>query len=323
MHVGATRAVGGGAASMRILIVEDNADARRLLHVRLKLGGHEVIEAEDGEAGWELFQRERVRMVITDWMMPKVDGPELIRRIRADSAAGYTYIILLTAIGDKPNVVMGLESGADEYLTKPFDPRELLARVATGERILKLESDLSAARQQMEKLAMQDGLTGLLNRRAIEAQVRAELSRAERQGTPLSLALLDVDHFKTVNDQYGHEVGDQALCHVARFLSAQVRPYDWAGRWGGEEFLVMFPGADLAGAALAAERLRKTIAESPLGLESGETLTITISVGVATLAQARAESPALAELVRNADEALYRAKREGRNRVCVAAGSSA
>lgn len=302
---------------MRILIVEDNADARRLLHMRLKLGGHEVIEAEDGETGWELFQRERVRLVITDWMMPKMDGPELIRRIRADSAAGYTYIILLTAIGDKPNVVMGLESGADEYLTKPFDPRELLARVATGERILKLESDLSAARQQMERLAMQDGLTGLLNRRAIEAQVRAELSRVQRQGAPLSLALLDIDHFKSVNDQYGHEVGDQALRHVARFLSAHVRPYDWAGRWGGEEFLLVLPATDSQEAALVAERLRVGIQETRVPLPDGGVISVQASLGVATSTFEPGKVYTLDLLVHQADEALLRAKREGRNRVCV------
>jgi two-component system chemotaxis response regulator CheY len=308
---------------MRILIVEDNADARRLLQVRLRLGGHEVLEAEDGEAGWELFQRDRVRLVITDWMMPKVDGPELIRRIRADGAAGYTYIIMLTAIGDKPNIVTGLESGADEYLTKPFDPRELLARVATGERILKLESDLSAARQQMETLAMQDGLTGLLNRRAIEAQARAELSRAERQGAPLSLVLLDIDHFKAVNDRYGHDVGDQALRHVAQVLAAYVRTYDWAGRWGGEEFLVLFPGAEPSGAVIAADRIRTAIAESPLRLEDGVTVTLTISLGVAALSGPPAGPASLTELVRRADEALYRAKHEGRNRVCAFGNQSA
>lgn len=304
---------------MRILIVEDNADARRLLQVRLRLGGHDVLEAEDGEAGWELFQQDRVRLVITDWMMPKVDGPELIRRIRADGAAGYTYIIMLTAIGDKPNVVTGLESGADEYLTKPFDPRELLARVATGERILKLESDLSAARQQMETLAMQDGLTGLLNRRAIEAQARAELSRAERQGTPLCLALLDIDHFKAVNDRHGHEVGDRALRHVAQVLAAHVRTYDWAGRWGGEEFLVLLPGAEPAGAAVAADRIRTAMAEAPLALDGGGTLTLTVSIGVAGQSSQATEPMALAALVHRADEALYCAKREGRNRVALAA----
>jgi two-component system chemotaxis response regulator CheY len=230
---------------------------------------------------------------------------------------------MLTAIGDKPNIVTGLESGADEYLTKPFDPRELLARVATGERILKLESDLSAARQQMETLAMQDGLTGLLNRRAIEAQARAELSRAERQGAPLSLVLLDIDHFKAVNDRYGHDVGDQALRHVAQVLAAYVRTYDWAGRWGGEEFLVLFPGAEPSGAVIAADRIRTAIAESPLRLEDGVTVTLTISLGVAALSGPPAGPASLTELVRRADEALYRAKHEGRNRVCAFGNQSA
>jgi len=169
---------------MRILIAEDDFDSRRLLKVRLQTVGHEVMEAEDGEAAWELFQRERARLVITDWMMPKLDGIELIRRIRAVGESGYTYIIMLSALDEKQNVVMGLEIGADEYLTKPFHPKELLARVAAGERILKLEETLTESQRQMTELAMRDGLTNVLNRRAAEEHLRAEFSRAARQSSP-------------------------------------------------------------------------------------------------------------------------------------------
>src|SRR6185503_19324599 len=159
---------------MKILIVEDDADSRRLLRIRLTVAGHEVVEAEDGQAAWELFQAEPFRLIITDWMMPRMDGPMLVRKIRVEGGAAYTYIIVLTALDDKSNVVTGLESGADEYLTKPFHPKELLARVATVERVLKLEDSLA-------EQAMRDSLTGMLNRRAMEVHAQAELNRARRQ----------------------------------------------------------------------------------------------------------------------------------------------
>ncbi|HKZ71241.1 MAG TPA: diguanylate cyclase [Anaerolineales bacterium] len=299
---------------MRILIAEDDFDSRRLLKVRLQTVGHEVMEAEDGEAAWELFQRERARLVITDWMMPKLDGIELIRRIRAVGESGYTYIIMLSALDEKQNVVMGLEIGADEYLTKPFHPKELLARVAAGERILKLEETLTESQRQMTELAMRDGLTNVLNRRAAEEHLRAEFSRAARQSSPLSVLLVDIDQFKLINDKYGHPIGDKAIRHAADMLVQYVRPYDWVGRWGGEEFLLTLPGADANGAAQAAERIRCNIAEQPLTLENGLVLPFRVSVGVAC---ASPETATADELVRLADEALYRAKREGRDRVCV------
>jgi len=302
---------------MRILIAEDDPDSCRLLKVRLNAVGHEVVEATNGLDAWALFQGEHFRMVITDWMMPGLAGPDLIRNIRSVSGVGYTYIILLTALNEKANIVSGLESGADEYLTKPFNGKELLARVATGERILKLEETLTDSQRQMEKLAMRDGLTDLLNRRAIEEHAKAELSRSRRQGAPLSVALLDLDHFKTVNDQYGHQVGDQALRQVSGILSQYVRPYDWAGRWGGEEFLLLLPGANLAGAAMVAERIRQNIAESVLTLADGQEVHLRVSIGVGCASGDSKDYPSFEELVKQADEALYQAKREGRNRVCT------
>src|SRR5574341_47034 len=185
---------------MKILIVEDDPDSRRLLHVRLVADGYEVVEAADGQAAWELFQAEHFRIIITDWMMPRMDGPMLVRKIRAEAGHLYTYIIMLTALDDKSYVVSGLESGADEYLTKPFHPGELLARVSTGERVLKLEDSLA-------EQALRDALTGILNRRAIQEHAEAELSRARRQHLPLSILMIDIDHFKSINDQFGHQVG--------------------------------------------------------------------------------------------------------------------
>lgn len=298
---------------MKILIVDDDPTSRRLLAINLKYARHEIIEAQDGDEGWEIFLREGTRLVITDWMMPEVDGTELIRRIRASGERGYTYIIMLTALGSKPNVVTGLEAGADDYLTKPFDADELLARIKIGERILMLEESLSASKQKMEYLAMHDALTGLLNRRAVQERAEAEVNRSRRNGNPLSFILLDIDHFKSINDRFGHAVGDQALKFVANLLAQQVRIYDLVARWGGEEFLIILPDTQRAEAVSVAERIRQAIATASLKLENKSTVEVTASFGVAFYADAHWT---LNELVAHADEALYRAKHEGRNRVC-------
>ncbi len=299
---------------MKILVVDDEPDSRRLLAIHLKYAGHQVVEAEDGRAGWEKFLSEQTRLVITDWMMPEVDGPELVRRIRGNDASGYTYIIMLTALGAKPNIVAGLGAGADDYLTKPFESDELMARLRIGERILKLEENLTASRQQMEYLALHDGLTSLLNRRALHDHAEAELSRAARNASPFSLMMLDLDHFKSVNDRFGHATGDAALRLVASTLTQQVRAYDAVGRWGGEEFLILLPNTALAEAQAAAERIRVAIESSRLPLATGGELQLTASFGVTTLSGLAS----VHQLTAQADAALYRAKQAGRNRVCLA-----
>ncbi len=298
---------------MKILIVEDDFGSRRLVKLHLSAAGHEVVEAEDGQIAWELFQREPFQMVITDWMMPNLDGRDLIRNIRSNSQKGYTYIIMLTAIDDKSQVVTGLESGADEYLTKPFDNKELIARVASGERILKLEEELTQAHHQMEILAMQDGLTGMFNRRAIEEYASAELDHARRKECPLSVILLDIDHFKSINDQYGHSIGDHTLRQLAEILTRNLRQYDRIGRWGGEEFIVILPDTKISEAIIVAERMRVATAETKMSLENGEYYAVQISLGVAC---ASGPYPPLAKLVDAADQAMYQAKQAGRNRVC-------
>ncbi len=298
---------------MKILIVEDDPSSRRLVKVRLSAAGYEVVEAEDGQFAWELLQREPFQIIITDWMMPRLDGPGLIQNIRSSGNKNYTYIILLTAIDDKPKVVVGLEAGADEYLTKPFDSKELLARVASGERILKLEEQLTAAHHKMEILAMHDELTGLFNRRAIEEHAKAELDLAKRKERTLSIVLLDIDHFKKINDQFGHNIGDYALRELAKILSENLRQYDRAGRWGGEEFIVILPDTPLSEAYLIAERLRIKASEMKLPLENGTELTLQISLGVAS---ATLNYPNHTNLIDAADQALYEAKQSGRNRVC-------
>jgi len=295
---------------MRVLVADDDAFARRLLGINLKAIGHEAVEAENGARAWEFFQHESLRFVITDWMMPEMDGPGLIRQIRAANHPHYTYIILLTALTEKENIVAGLEAGADDYLIKPFHAKELRARVTIGERILKLEESLRESQRQLEILAMRDGLTNLFNRRTIQEHAEAELNRASRVNAPVSIVLLDIDHFKSVNDQYGHNNGDLALLLVASLVTQSVRPYDWVGRWGGEEFLVLLPGAQLPDGRMIAERIRQTLADTPLELTSGEQISLRASFGVSSAPGKDNGYPSLEQLVSQADEALYQAKRE-------------
>jgi two-component system chemotaxis response regulator CheY len=252
-----------------------------------------------------------VRLVITDWMMPHVSGPELVQLIRAAGFRSYVYIIMLTAKEGKSDVIQGLEAGADDYLKKPFDTGELMARIKIGERILNLEA-------RLQEMATHDPLTGLLNRRAVYDHAEAELNRARRDTTPTSLVLLDVDHFKSVNDRYGHLIGDQALKLVADILRSHRRTYDWVGRWGGEEFLIILPNTSSAEAQVVAERVREGIAAATLPLPDGKPLEMRASLGVTSTALTTTPpSAALDRLVQQADEALYRAKRAGRNTVCV------
>lgn len=294
---------------MKILVVEDDLIQRRYLQALLTQAGHEVMAATNGEEAWTTLQQyPDLRLVLTDWMMPQLDGPELIRRVRASTNSNYTYLILLTSRDTKKSLLSGLEAGADDYLTKPFDHDELIARLKIGERILNLQACL-------EDLATHDGLTGLLNRRALYNLLQVEFNRSARAGTPVSVILMDVDHFKAVNDRYGHAIGDQALQLLALTLQHSRRDYDQVGRWGGEEFLVLLPNTDLQEAGAVAERIRANVAAAQLRLPSDKALSIQVSLGAAC-----APHPQLAlldQLLNQADQALYRAKADGRNCVCL------
>jgi len=296
---------------MKILIVDDDPFQRRLLRAQLVRLDYDVCEVTNGELAWNLLQQEPISIVITDWMMPILDGPGLIRRIRSANLPSYTYIVLLTARDELSDVVAGLDAGADDYLTKPCDPNELRARLAIGSRIVDLEIRLREARDT-------DSLTGLWNRRALTASAKSEMVRAQRNGTSMSIVLLDVDHFKLVNDRYGHHIGDQALCQIATTVVQNVRPYDIVGRWGGEELLFVLPETTLTQAALVAERVRASISATPLTLDDGRQVELTASFGVASIGPTSVDT--LDALIQVADTALYQAKADGRNRICTAAG---
>jgi two-component system chemotaxis response regulator CheY len=303
---------------MRILIAEDDRPSRRLLTINLRERGHEVIETEDGEQAWETLQKESARMLITDWMMPLMSGVDLTQKIRAELKDKYTYIILLTALADKSQIVEGLNAGVDDYLTKPYMAEELHARVKIGERILQLEERLRDATEQMQYLAMHDSLTGILNRRAIQEHAEAEARRATRIGTPLGLIMIDLDLFKTVNDQYGHAAGDQALRSFTEIVHQIIRSYDWLGRWGGEEFLIILPGVTSADAVNVAERIRISVETARQSMPDGQQLRFTVSLGVACASPDKDGGIQVNKLIQSADEALYTAKSKGRNQVCLA-----
>jgi two-component system, cell cycle response regulator len=296
---------------MKILLVEDDIVHCRYLQKILIQANHEVVIASNGAEAWQRLQDDdQLRIIITDWMMPVLDGVELVRLVRASNRPHYTYLILLTSKDTRNSLLAGLQAGADDYLTKPLDRDELIARLKIGERILGLES-------RLQELATHDMLTGLLNRRAFGDASETELIRAARTGETVSFILLDLDCFKAINDQYGHSVGDQVLRLVAQILLEQMRPYDLVARWGGEEFLIMLPGVALLEARHVAERMRIRLGDARLPLPNGQVVQFQSSLGVSSTSSLGAPN-LLETLVQRADQALYQAKAAGRNQVCLA-----
>jgi diguanylate cyclase (GGDEF)-like protein len=302
--------------ALTVLVADDSAVARKLLSQTLPAELYTVLPARSGHEALELFIRERPAMVITDWMMPDLTGLELCARIRAECQDSYVYIILLTTLSGSPQLLEALHAGADEFLTKPVNPEELLARVAAGRRIMLLHREIEAKNRLLEQLALTDALTGLPNRRAIESWAERQLNGAERHGYPVSVIVADLDYFKSVNDQHGHEAGDEVLKAFAEILEASVRQCDMCARIGGEEFLLLITHADQKGVEVAVERIRQKMEAHRFRVGEQE-LRVTASFGVASLVPGHPTD--FARLVAHADGALYSAKRHGRNRVEFAA----
>ena len=305
----------------RVIVADDDDKDRLVLQYTLVRWGFDVCLASDGHEAWELLQSEDVPTIaILDRMMPKLDGMELCRKIRSVPRRHYTYIVFVTGMSEKQHMVAGLRAGADDYLAKPFDADELQGRLLVAERILTTQEQLVAAHEHAKFQAIQivqDCLTSLLNRAGIMDALNQELSRSHRSREPFAVIMADVDHFKSINDTYGHSAGDQVLCEVATRIKTSMRAYDSVGRVGGEEFLGVVPGCDQSSAFQVAEKIRHAVGSTPVKI-MGEEKTVTISLG----ANARAGETSAQAMLSAADAALYQAKACGRNCTRLAQSAS-
>ena len=299
---------------MKLLIADDDVTSRSILTAVLTKRGFDVVVVEDGAAAWSVLQRaDAPRLILLDWNMPGMEGVEICRRLRDNNVPDPPYVILLTARGNKSDIVSGLEAGANDYVAKPYDNEELLARIRVGQRMLEMQSNLMEARDALAHQATHDFLTGVFNRRAVLERLGQEISRAKRVNGSLSVGMFDIDHFKNINDAHGHQAGDEALIAFTRRIQSGLREYDCVGRYGGEEFLVIAPGTIGKDDESLYERLRAKIAEAEITTNAGA-ISLTVSVGVAPGTGLSSVDALLA----TADAALYQAKAGGRNRVVYA-----
>jgi diguanylate cyclase (GGDEF)-like protein len=298
---------------LKILVVDDSPIYRKLVEQSLSQEPCTVLFAKNGRQALDLFAEHRPALIITDWTMPDISGLELCRRIRTEVQTFYVYVILLTGNTDKEEVIEGLAAGADDYLTKPFHPGELHARVKVGRRIADLHHQLQAKNRQLEEMALTDPLTGLPNRRAIDVWATHELSAAARHDFPVWVAMADLDNFKSINDTHGHDAGDIVLKSFARVLKSNTRQSNICGRLGGEEFLLVITHVEeRENVAIAIDRIRKKFGTQRFTV-AGHTFGATASFGIVGFRGVA--PPNFADLVTRADAALYSAKHKGRNRV--------
>lgn len=298
----------------RILVVDDNRDNVEIIATRLRFRGYIIDEASDGARALELVKQNPPDLILLDVMLPDIDGYEISRRIKGDDKIPFIPIILVTARDSTQDKVAGLDAGADDYLTKPINFPELEARVRSMLRIKKLQDEIELKNRELERLSISDGLTGLFNHRHIHALLNEEFERSSRTGERLTLAMFDLDRFKSVNDTHGHQAGDRVLEEFANILRESAREIDRLGRYGGEEFMTILPDTNIDDAAVFVERVRREVARRPFNIGDGlEPLRMTTSAGIATYPHPGINSPET--LVRLADEALYTAKSSGRNRV--------
>ncbi len=299
---------------MKILLAEDSKRYRQLITDYLEKCEFDFVVAEDGLTAWKYLEDEAApNVALLDWFLPGMSALELCQRIRTRTEnQHYVYTIVLTTKSQRGAVLEAMDAGADDFLTKPFDPPELKARLMAGKRIVLLQRELIAVRDCLRFGAAHDSLTSLLNRAEIIAVLRLELARARREGTPVGIVLADLDHFKRINHTFGNSAGDSVLQETARRFRSGLRVYDGVGRYGGEEFLLVLPGCDLASSIGRSDAVRELISGEPIVIPQGS-VTTTVSMGVVSADSTVDASVEM--LLEKADKALYQAKRDGRNRV--------
>ncbi len=300
---------------MKLLIADDSKVSRMMLLAITKEWGYEVIMAEDGAEAWQILQQEDApQLILLDWEMPKMDGIEVCEHVIAKNPDNPPYILLLTSRTASDDIVEGLSKGANDYLSKPFDSAELQVRLQVGKRLIEMQTKLNATLKELTQLASHDALTGILNRRAIIAALPKEMKRVERKTQTLCVGMCDIDHFKDINDNYGHLVGDEVLIEITKRMQSALRDYDLLGRYGGEEFLVLTPGSASHCASIY-QRICQIISAQPIEVE-GISIPVTISCGV-TPYSVEIDNQDISSLLARADEALYQAKDSGRNQVVL------
>jgi len=317
---------------VKVLVAEDDYTSRVLLETMLRGWGHEVLTAEDGDSALRLIaQHDDLQLLVLDWIMPGPDGPDICRAVRAAVRQNYVYIILLTAKTEREAFLEGMESGADDYIIKPFDAEQMRARLRVAERIVQLEERLSSQNEalrlaneqtrqlltqvqaqaiELERQAREDWLTGLYNRRHLDFHLQREFVRARRYQSPLTVAIADLDNFKSVNDRFSHHVGDEVLRTLADILQSNSRSTDIVGRYGGEEFVIILPETTREQGLIVCEKIRRTVEEYDWS-RVHEGLRMTVSVGMSSdTSLANYE-----KMLTQADDRLYEAKRAGKNTV--------
>jgi two-component system cell cycle response regulator len=298
----------------RVLVAEDDATTREYLSTLLEMHGFDVLLADDGHQAVARAREGHVDLALVDVMMPGMDGLDCCRLLKGLFPDSFLPIVLLTARSDTDSRVAGLRIGADDYVSKPFDDRELIARIGNLVRLKRMHDEISEAKDRLARLAVRDDLTELYNYRYLQTRLTEEYKRAERYREALSCVMVDVDHFKLINDRHGHDVGDRTLREISARLRDSVREVDVVARYGGEEFLLLLPSTNFSGALSVAERVWRSIGSKAFQLGDGEGR-VTASLGVAVYPSRDIKSKD--ELLKAADRALYQAKHEGRDRICV------
>lgn len=299
---------------MKVLVAEDDLTSRTILTAILQKWGYEVVSAVDGEQALELLQQaDAPRLALLDWSMPGLSGVEVCSSLRQNQDHDSIYIIILTAKSEKKNIVEGLNAGANDYIVKPYDNDELQARMNVGRRMVEIQSELENAKRALIHEVMHDSLTGVYNRKAILNMLKNELSRTRRNDETLGVGMCDLDHFKRINDKYGHQTGDEILKGFTNLINANLREYDLIGRYGGEEFLIILPACGDPEKNKNFNRLCELVSCSKIKTRSGD-ISVTVSIGVTQ----SDGNDKIDKILTEADNALYRAKDMGRNRVCYA-----